>query len=236
MNLSELLEPIFLYICKIRRVAKNKGALNFSDVRAEVGALLERAALGAKQNSALSIQYEKIKLPLVFFIDSMIVESGINFSAQWHDDRLGYKFDELAGDEAFFDYLEETLADSSDEASTRLVFFYTCLGLGFSGFYFGQADKINAFISQILPRIRKYLEMGEYAKITPDAYLHVDTTNFVVPSGDKITLILIIFFIFLFSVLGAVAYMYRQSSSELSDAIGFINDYSAPSDPDIKNK
>jgi cytochrome bd-type quinol oxidase subunit 1 len=42
---------------------------------------------------------------------------------------------QLAGDEKFFDLLEETLNDSSEDASERLAVYYTCLGLGFMGMY-----------------------------------------------------------------------------------------------------
>ena len=43
----------------------------------------------------------------------------------------------------FFDLLDETLNDPSDEATERLKIFYTCLGLGFSGWYAGQSEYLR---------------------------------------------------------------------------------------------
>ena len=91
----------------------------------------------------LSEPGEEVELPLIFFVDSMISESSLPFAAQWNQNRLAYDRNELAGDEKFFDLLEETLKDQNDEASERLAVFYTCLGLGFTGIYFRQPEYLR---------------------------------------------------------------------------------------------
>ena len=74
-------------------------------------------------------------MPIIFFVDSIIAESKLSCAGQWHQDRLAYEQNELAGDEKFFDLLDETLNDPSPEATERLVIYYVCLGIGFTGWY-----------------------------------------------------------------------------------------------------
>src|SRR5207249_3023762 len=102
----------------------------------------------------LASQLKKVELPLTFFVDSLIAESSLPFAAQWNQNRLAYDRNELAGDEKFFDLLDEDLKDQSEEASERLAVFYVCLGLGFSGIYFRQPELLRKNMLTIAPRIR----------------------------------------------------------------------------------
>src|SRR2546430_894078 len=147
MTLLELTEPIFQYICRLNRAARKAGgpaasggantsfftkpgssaasaqarpmSLDYAVVRAEIKALLDDFLQKSGSDGRLSSQAKKMELPLLFFIDSMIAESTLPFAAQWNQNRLAYDRNELAGDEKFFDLLEETARDSSDEASER---------------------------------------------------------------------------------------------------------------------
>ena len=60
-------------------------------------------------------------MPLIFFVDSLISESTLPFAAEWNRKRLAYERNELAGDEKFFDFLDETLAEKGPDADERLV-------------------------------------------------------------------------------------------------------------------
>ena len=134
MTSLELCEPLFNKVCLLNRLGR-KGApqVSYDRLRAEIESLFKDVGARAETDPALRSQWAKLELPVSFFVDSMIAESRLSVAAQWHQRRLAYERKELAGDEKFFDLLDETLADPGEEATERLKVFYTCLGLGFCG-------------------------------------------------------------------------------------------------------
>src|SRR5581483_5038611 len=138
----------------LNRAGRKAGQVDFPVARAECKSLIEQLQTKAASDPRLKKQAKEIELPLIFFVDSMIAESGVSFAQEWHKKRLAYERNELAGDEKFFDLLEDTLRDRSDEASERLAVFYTCLGLGFTGIYFGQPEYLRKKMLEMATRIR----------------------------------------------------------------------------------
>ena len=67
----------------------------------------------------------------------------MQFSPQWQKEPLAFERNELAGDEKFFDLLEETLNDSSEEATEQLAVYHICMGLGFTGIYARQPEQLR---------------------------------------------------------------------------------------------
>src|SRR5688572_20905961 len=124
MTLLELTEPLFQYICRLNRMARSGAPADYTVVRAELKALLEDLTQKAANEGRLLNQMKKMELPLMFFVDSMIASSNLKFAEQWHLNRLAYQLDEVAGDEKFFELLDETMRDNSEEASERLAVFY----------------------------------------------------------------------------------------------------------------
>lgn len=244
MTLLELTEPLFQYICRLNRVARKggpapsgntafftKGAstpppkgsnLDYAVVRSEIKAALEDFMQKASNDMKLAAQAKKMELPLIFFVDSMIAESTLGIAQQWNQNRLAYDRNELAGDEKFFDLLEETLNDSSEDASERLAVYYTCIGLGFSGIYFKQPEYLRKTMLTIAPRIRHLVEMDQTAKICPEAYASVDTRDLVQPPRDRMVLVGIIFLCFALSVLTTYVFMYRNASRNLNESLDKI--------------
>ncbi|MFH0879121.1 MAG: DotU family type IV/VI secretion system protein, partial [Lentisphaerota bacterium] len=129
MMLSELCEPLFLYMCRLNRSARKGGIFQHNRVRSEIGSFFKDMAKTASMDPRLSEQYRKIEVVLLFFVDSMVSESALPFAEEWNQNRMAFERNELAGDEKFFDLLDETLADPSEQATERLAIFYTCLGL-----------------------------------------------------------------------------------------------------------
>src|SRR5436190_10294606 len=158
MTLLEACEPIFQYVCRLNRAGRKAASLEFTSVRAEVLGLFEDAKSRASTDFKLASQFKEVELSLIFFVDAMIAESKLPCAKQWGNDRLAFKRDELAGDEKFFDILDATMRDTSDEASERLVVYYTCIGLGFTGFYFTQPEYLRKKMQDISLRIRGYME------------------------------------------------------------------------------
>jgi type IV/VI secretion system ImpK/VasF family protein len=220
MTLLELCDPLFQYICRFNRSARKGGHHDLHQVRQEVKAMLADFKSKAQSQPGLAGQFEKIDIVLMFFVDFMIKSSAISNANEWQE--LAFDRKELAGDEKFFDLLEETLADRSDSANDRLAIFYTCMGLGFTGWYTGQPEYLRKKMLECSTRIRSVIGTDQTARICPEAYENVDTSNLVQPPsaslvGIGIALVGLILVLFV-----ANAYLYKSSSSELTNALNGI--------------
>ena len=220
MTLLELCEPLFQYVCRLRRSARVGRTMGMDEVRNDVARIFSDMKAEASHSPELAAQYEKVELPLIFFIDFMIKESNLPFAADWVE--LGRERNELAGDEKFFDVLDAELADPSDAATQRLVIFHTCLGLGFTGVYTGQLESIQRMISKISTRISGLMDADKKSYICPGAYESVDTRDFIEPPGAQlvgiaITLIALI-------IIWAVAYccLFKWTSDDLAESLDMI--------------
>jgi type VI protein secretion system component VasF len=200
-------------------VAPRGANLDHSVARAEIKALFEDMMSKAATDIRLSQQARKMELPLIFFVDSMISESGLTFAGEWNQKRLAYDRQELAGDEKFFDLLDETLKENSDDAAERLAVFYICIGLGFSGIYFKQPEFLRKTMLTIAPRIRHLVENDQNARICPETYEGVDTRNLVEPPSTRMVLVGMIFAGFTLAVLISYFVIYRQASRNLNQSI-----------------
>jgi len=256
MTLLELAEPIFQQVSRLNRLGRRSGgtktgdttafrvkdtsltprmatlSLDYSVVRAEVKGLMEDFLRKPGNDVRLAAQARKMELPMLFFIDSMLAESRLAFAAQWNQNRLAYERNELAGDEKFFDLLEETLQDSSDDASERLAVFYACLGLGFTGIYFRQPEFLRKTMLTIAPRIRKALETDENARICADSYDGVDTRDLIQPPGSRMAAVGIVFLCLTLATILTYVILYRRASQNLSSALVNIEQQ----DPSAKPK
>ena len=244
MTLLQLTEPLFQYVCRLNRIARRGGApmsgaettfitktpeaaatpvrganLDYLVLRSEVKALLEDLMSKASSDARLSHQARKIELALIFFVDSMISESSLPFAAEWNQNRMAYDRQELAGDEKFFDLLDETLKDPGEDAAERLAVFYICIGLGFTGIYFKQPEFLRKTMLSIAPRVRHLVENDQNAKICPEAYEGVDTRNLVQPPSSRMLLVGLVFGCFTVAVLISYVVMYRQASKNLNNSI-----------------
>jgi type VI secretion system protein ImpK len=183
MKLLEICEPLFQYACRLTRSGRSGCMLEMNQVNNDIHRMLnDMKAKAASQG--LELQYEKIELPLIFFVDFMIHDAKLNISSEWFG--LGVERDEFAGDEKFFDLLDAELADPGDDATERLAIYYTCIGLGFTGIYTGQTDSIKRLMMKISARISHMINDDEKAIICPQAYENVDTRDFIQPPGTKL--------------------------------------------------
>lgn len=243
MTLLELTEPLFQYICRLNRIGRRGPSAKPSDTtfvsksavgaaaaargaslddvvaRAEIKALFEDMISKAAADLRLAQQARQVELPLIFFVDSMISESGLPFAAQWNQNRLAYDRQELAGDEKFFDLLDETLKESGEDAAERLTIFYICIGLGFTGIYFKQPEFLRKTMLSIAPRIRHLVENDQTARICPEAYQGVDTRNLVEPPSSRMVLVGLVFACFTLAVIISYVFMYREASRNLNNSI-----------------
>jgi type IV/VI secretion system ImpK/VasF family protein len=215
---------LFQYICRLNRSARKGGNYELAQVQSEVRAFLAEAR--AKSVSAnLSEQWEKIELVLMFFCDFMIKESALPWAREWKE--LAFEKHEMAGDEKFFDLLEETLKDRSPSANDRLAVMYACLGLGFTGWYTGQPEYLRRKMKEIAARLQAAGMFAETERICPDAYEKVDTRDLVEPPGTKLIGIAIALIGLMIVLFFTYAYLYRDSASKLTNALKTIKDNSA---------
>ena len=220
MTLLELCEPLFQYVARLSRLARMGHSLEMSQVRSDIKRILEEMKANASNTAELISQYEKVELPLIFFVDFIIKESKLSFATEWLE--LGRERNELAGDEKFFDLLDGDLADPSDAATQRLVIFHTCIGLGFTGIYTGQPESIHRLMSKISARISGMMDADEKSYVSPEAYENVDSRDFVEPPAAKLVGIgialigLIIVWIITYFLL------FKTTSSDVDDALNTI--------------
>ena len=215
-------EPLFQAVCRLNRMGRKGSSIDYSLARAEISDLFEKLTTNARGDIGLSEQYRKVELPLIFFVDSMIVESALPFAAQWDRDRLAKARKELAGDEKFFDLLEETMQETGEAAAERLAIFYTCIGLGFTGWYNGQPEYLRKKMLEIAPRVKTFVDADETGLITPETYKHTNTSNLPLPMAASLVPLLIILTGTLIMVIVVNIFLFRSTSEELSQALDSI--------------
>jgi type VI secretion system protein ImpK len=225
MTLPELCEPLFQYVCRLNRMGRKNAPLVASAVRADVKAIFDDMRQAAARTPGLLQKYQAVELPLIFFVDSMVADANLSISAEWNKDRMAYERNELAGDEKFFDLLDATLADKSGEASERLAVFYTCIGLGFTGWYATQPEFLRKKMIEIAPRLRDRMETDATARLCGEAYANVNTSNLPLPVGSRVLGLALVFGGLLAVTLFANFYLFRLSSHDLSSAIGEVTQH-----------
>jgi type VI protein secretion system component VasF len=223
-TLLELVEPTLQYVCRLNRLAR-KGAgasIGPEEVRGQLKALLGEARTRAGPTHGLSAQFDKVELPLIFFCDSMIRESKLPFAGRWQD--LAQERNELAGDEKFFDLLEETIAERSEQATERLTVFYACMGLGFTGWYAGQPEYLRKKMLEVSAKLGRRAGGDDSAgRICPDAYENVNTANLIEPPGRSLLGIGIALVGLILVLLLTNAWLYKSSAGELMSSLNEVS-------------
>jgi type VI protein secretion system component VasF len=129
-ELEKICNPVLVCICNYWQyihIGKHPAKEKF---QGDIEFLLADARAKAAKIPALSREYQKIEHSLVFFIDYMVKEGNFPFGQDWQV--LARRYNELSGDEKFFDLMEEALREDSADAASL---YYLMLGLGFEGIY-----------------------------------------------------------------------------------------------------
>jgi type VI protein secretion system component VasF len=159
----------------------------------------------------------------------MIRKSKLSFAADWHGMAEGI----ADGDERFFDMMDDALRNPAAAAREELQVYYTCIGLGFTGWYAGQADHLRKRMLELSARLRGVGDADQVSRIVPEAYEHVDTSNLIESAGASVAAILIGFLGITAVLLIANIYLYQASFHKLDGALNGITqggqDAAAPS-------
>jgi type VI protein secretion system component VasF len=190
-RLPALCQPLFQYVCRLNRSARQHRAASPVQVRTDIKSILaearSRAASGGSVpgGPAMSEQWKRVEPVLLFFVDFMIRSSTLPYAMKWDD--LAREFNgEMAGDEKFFDLLDVALADRSEAGADRVQVFYTCLGLGFTGFNTGQPEMLRRLMLDCSTHIRNNIDADGSGKICPDAYENVNTADLIESPGKSV--------------------------------------------------
>lgn len=230
-TLLELAEPIFQYVCRLNRSAKKSAGQDPAHVRGDLKALFTDARAKAATDLAQAQQWKLAEPALIFFVDFMIRSSQLPFAMDWEDLAYTELNRETAGDEKFFDLLDKTLAERSDTADERIAIFYTCIGLGFTGFYTGQPEYLRKKMLECSSRIRGMIDADPSAKVCPDAYENVNTANLIESPGASLVGIFIALLGLTIVLFVANGYWYRNSAQLLGEKVKSISESVQSSPP-----
>ncbi len=231
MTLLDACEPIFRRVCELNRAARKGGNTpDYPTLRREILGLIETARNTIMADPDLDRFWGQIEMPLLFFIDSMISESQLPVAAAWNQKRLAYDYKELAGDQKFFDLLETTLHDNGSDASILLGFYYTCIGLGFTGYLGDNPEPLRARMIQMLPRIDPGLRAERQQKLCPDTYAGIDTRELLGQKPVSARTLWLIFLLLCAVLVGLTAVLYREAAAPLLNNLRIILQHEIPSD------
>ncbi|MDR3302723.1 MAG: DotU family type IV/VI secretion system protein [Spirochaetaceae bacterium] len=128
-RLEKLCEPVLSLVCNYWQLAGLGTEIDKARFRRELEDALLHAKEASKAESALEHEYSRIERPLVFFVDYVVKEGKFPFKHEWRE--LARKYNELSGDQKFFELLGSDL-DAPEESGT-IILYDIMLGLGFSG-------------------------------------------------------------------------------------------------------
>ncbi len=218
MTLVEICEPIFQSICRLNRLGRKGGRADYGVVRSEIKATFTEMRAKADATPGMSGPYTEVELVLIFFVDSMILNSKLG--PGWKP--LSNERGELGFEEKFWDMLEDALKDPSDSATQRLAVFYVCIGLGFTGLYTGQPEVIRRKMLEISSRLRGMIDADQAARICGDAYEHVDTRNLTQPPNRSLAGMVIALLALTAVLLIAYVQMFRSAAGNLGGSLDAI--------------
>ena len=201
MTLLESAEPIFQYVCRLNRVARKAGrlqrathlrhqgtaplravvapappgaSLDYAVVRGDIKAILEEMQQKGAKDFRLGSQTKKIELAMMFFVDSLISESQLQFAAQWNQNRLAYEETNWPGTKNFSTCWRRTSRTRARRPPNGWQFFTPASDWDSPAFTSSSRNMLRKTMLTIAPRIKRCIEVDEAAKICPDAYEAVD--------------------------------------------------------------
>ena len=130
-DILEIVTPVLNRICDYYISEQNGYELRYEEFSAEISRLLNDARRLSEKNEALKADFRKIEFPLIFFIDYTVKESGFSFSRDYVP--MAHSYNELSGDDKFFDLFDEAIR--VEKNPDILTLYYIMLGLGFDGAY-----------------------------------------------------------------------------------------------------
>jgi len=210
-------QDFFSYVARLQRWLKQGGEPSLDNVQREALQHVDRIERASRGDPMLRDVFKRVRLPLVFYLDHVVVESGSKISEAWRDNRLAYRENELAGDEKFFDITDELLRETTPESTEALAIIYQCMGLGFTGWYANQPEHIRELMETIAQRLPE--DALALPRVAPEAYQPLDTRNLIVTARSRIGWMILAFAGSLILALGLSYLVFFVSTSNLRNAL-----------------
>ncbi len=226
-TLVDICDPLFQYVTRLNRLARKGGLVDAGQVRSEIRSLLAEIKMKCDAIQGMGEQYAKVRLPLIYFADFMVRDSALPFANSWKS--LAEEERQLGGDQRFWELLDETLQDTSEQATQRLAVFYTCVGLGFTGLYIGQPDVLRRKMLEISGRIRPMMDADESSRLTPEAYDNVDSRQLQQPVAGSIMGWVIALAAMSVALVVGNFVLYGQAKNTIETSLRAITDAGTPS-------
>lgn len=163
-QLHELIRPVLIYVCDCYLYRQHGVEVSLNEVDGKLKSLFADIRRKVDGDEFLKREYSQVEKPLVFFVDYFFKENGFSFSKEYAP--LARVYNELSGDDKFFDILDKVLA-TSQSSSDVIKSFYLMLGLGFDGAYKRDPKEVIPYINGCVERMSQDLNPEEEF-ITPD--------------------------------------------------------------------
>jgi len=228
-TLNEICEPLFQYVCRLNRLGRKGGKTDSGIVRTEIRQIFGDMRQRAEATPGMVGPYDRIEKVLMYFVDSLVLNSQLNFSPPWKpfsaDPRqLGInETPNLGFEETFWDLLDETLRDPSEQATQSLGVFYVCVGLGFTGLFADQPEYRRRKMLEISARLRQSIDADMAAQICPEAYQNVDARDLTLAPTRRLTGWVLAMAVMCIAVLGGYIYLFHDARGKLEEATASLN-------------
>lgn len=225
MTLTAHCEPIFQFVCRLKRIAHNEKAffttLSMATLRKDVDRHFRKFEYAIINDDDFDGDPDHIKALLLGFTDCMIGLSQLSISQQWADTyTLPTNARSHHAEVKFFTALERWLQDTSIDANEHLLFLHTCLGLGFAD-EAAHTTHLN-LVNQLDERIEKMIDHHPHAPLSKSAYDHLNQDNYMEQPLPKLAFYSMSFAALLVVVIFTVYHGYTSASADLIEAIHTI--------------
>lgn len=219
MTLLELCEPLFQYVCRLRRagVGGVGQSLDASQVRTEIDELFAAMRTKADANR-LTEDFAQAELPLMCFVDDAARGSGLPMASRWKS--LVAERGAEDGIATFNQQLDAALAESGEAAAGRVAVFLNCMALGFGSAGGEPPADVVARMSQCAARVGA----GPQALVlSPEAEEHVNTKDLTTRSTPRLMLTGISLAGGLLAIYAANVASYRAAARQVRDDLQSLN-------------
>lgn len=167
-RLQETVSPFLLFLATFRRNAKSS-AFDISALGAVLTRELERVQEQSQRDPELVRLFERVRYALVATADQVVLSSPWQHRAGWsmqlfEADVYGTR----EGGQRFFQLVDETLADTSEDARALAYVLFHCMGLGFQGALRNDKSMLARKREQLFEKTQVSARLAEH--LAPDAY------------------------------------------------------------------
>lgn len=210
-RLEHTCRPLIRLLCEYWCFAKAGAPVKVESFKREIQICLSEIQTKCENDPSLKREFSRIERPLIFFIDYTIKEGVFPFSGEWRE--MARDYNELSGDEKFFDLLAENLDDP--DASERLMIFYLLMGLGFDGCHRGNSDYVERRMKLCATRFPMGCDIGTEPLFVPVA----PSRKGVQKAGRSVYYILAAAVLFMLGSFACNYYMFRKDTDSYREAL-----------------